>query len=42
LGKNNVAAKKANRGKKGNSKKAIFRFYAKIAADTGFRSAALE
>ena len=42
LGKNNVAVKKANWCKKGNLKKLFFRFYAKIAADTGFRSAALE
>ena len=36
LGKNNVAVKKANWCKKGNLKKLFFRFYAKIAADTGF------
>jgi len=41
LGKNNLAAKKANWAK-GNLKKAIFWFYTKITADTGFRSAALE
>jgi len=42
MGKNSVAATKANWGKKGNLKKRFFRFYAKLAADTGFRSAALE
>jgi len=42
VGENNVAAKKNKLGKKCNLKKAIFRFYAKIAADTGFRSAASE
>ena len=42
LGKNKVATKKVNWGKKAISKKRFFRFYAIIAANTGFRSAALE
>ena len=42
LGKNNVPAKKQIWAKKAIWKKRFFRFYAKIAADTGFRNAALE
>jgi len=42
LGKNNVPAKKQIGAKKAIWKKRFFRYYAKIAADTGFRNAALE
>ena len=42
LGKNNVAAKKQIVAKKAIWKMRFYRFYAKIAADTGFRSAASE
>jgi len=42
LAKNNASAKKSKSGQKSNLKKAISRFNAKIAADTGFRSAALK